>query len=436
MKRFVFALCAFGLTLGAALWLMSADTAAQSGRKRQVNPPPSQSGARIESQDPPNNKQSDKPLSDNTPTTVGDDGTIKLDTTLVTIPVSVVDQGGRFVPFLNKRDFRVYEDGVEQEIENFESVETPFHVALVIDTSRSTQFRLEDIQDAAFSFIRELRPDDQVMIVSFDDRVTIHSEFTSDRERLRWAIYNTRTGGSTRLYDAVQETMARYMERVQGRKAMVLFTDGVDTSSRRATAQSTLDMVEESDTLVFPIRYDTEDSMRQQGPVINTPGGNWPPLGWPQPNPRTRRRWPLVQNAFPQWPGQWPGQGGQWPGQGGRWPRGGGQGADYTRAAQYLQNLADRSGGRLYYADTLSNVTRAFSQIAEELRHQYALSYYPTNSKKDGTYRAVKVRTTQSGLVVRGRTGYRAASETQAQSGGGEDDNNRPVLRKRQLAAQ
>ena len=432
MKRFVFALFALGLMLSAALWLTNAGASAQSGRKRQVNPPSPQSGGRAETQDSnqQNNKQSDKPLSDNTPTAVGEDGTIKLDTTLVSLPVSVVDQGGRFVPFLTKRDFRIFEDGVEQEIENFEAVQAPFHVALVIDTSRSTQFRLEDIQDAAFAFIRELRTDDQVMVVSFDDRVTIHSEFTSDRERLRWAIFNTRTGGSTKLYDAVDETLARYMERVQGRKAVVLFTDGVDTSSRRATAQSTLDMVEESDTLVFPIRYDTEDSMRQRGPVINTPGGSWPPIGnpWPQPSPGGRRRWPLVQSAFPQWPGQWPGQG-----QGGRWPRGGGQqGADYTRAAQYLQNLADRSGGRLYYADTLSNVSRAFSQIAEELRNQYALSYYPTNSKKDGTYRQVKVRTNQAGLVVRGRAGYRAASETQAQ--GGEGD--RPVLRKRQLASQ
>jgi VWFA-related protein len=98
-------------------------------------------------------------------------------------------------------------------------------------------------------------------------------------------------------------------------------------------------------------------------------------------------------------------------------------------AARYLQELADRSGGRLYDANTLYNVSQAFSNIAEELRHQYALSYYPTNSKKDGVYRRVKVRVEKPGMVVRAREGYRASAETQAKSDAGRAD--RPELKRK-----
>src|SRR4029078_5962259 len=90
---------------------------------------------------------------------------IKVDTTLVTIPVSVMDRDGRYVPNLQKEEFRVWEDGVEQEVAFFQSVDKPFSVVLMLDTSPSPQFRLEDIQDAAISFVNQLRPDDKVMVV-------------------------------------------------------------------------------------------------------------------------------------------------------------------------------------------------------------------------------------------------------------------------------
>jgi Ca-activated chloride channel homolog len=392
---------------------------AQSGRKR----PATETRPRVIN---PNDKtqekdSSDKPLTVTTPTEVDENGVIKLDTFLVTIPVSVSDRYGKFVPFLVKRDFHVFENLVEQDIESVESVATPFHVALVLDTSNSTAFKLEDIQDAAVAFTNELRPDDQVMVVSFDDRVRVESEFTSDRGQLRAAIYRTRTGGSTKLYDAVQMTLADRLARVQGRKAVVLFTDGVDTSSRRASARSTLDLVEESDTLVFPIGYDTEDSM--QGGGVYSPGRT-PPVYNPWPNPRGRGRWPLSQLVGPQWP--------QWPQ--GRIPQGrGNSGNEYERASRYLEDLADRSGGRLYRADTLRDVSQAFSLIAEELRYQYRINYYPSNSNKDGTYRKIKVRIDKPDLVVRARNGYKAAADSQAKSDPAQDTK-RPELKKRPFA--
>lgn len=344
-----------------------------------------------------------------------DGGTIKVETTLVTIPVSVIDKEGKFAARLTKRDFHIYEDGVEQEIEDLSTVEAPFNVVLLLDTSRSTVFKMEDIQRAAVAFVDELRAQDRVMIVSFDKEIYLDAEFTSDRDRLRRAIYGTRTGGETRLYDAVDLVITERLNRIQGRKAIVLFTDGVDTTSRLATQRSTIERVEESGVLVYPIQYNTEGSLG--GPFGRGPGAGRPPIFTPPTIPRWPRsgggrRWPFDPLANYQF------------------PRSGSQG-EYGRAAQYLRELADRSGARLYRAETIGNVSQAFSQIAAELREQYALSYYPTNTAQDGSYRRIRVRIDRPNLVVRAREGYRATSKAQAHTDGSEKESQeRPALKK------
>src|SRR5262245_7636757 len=155
MKSNLFARCFVAILLVAGfVWALSSSGSAQSGRKAPSAPSTQNEGRAAK--DSEKERNSPPPLADNTPVTVDETGTIKMDTALVTIPVSVLDRDGRFVPFLKKRDFRVYEDGVEQDIESLKSVETPFHVALVLDTSQSTLFRMEDIQDAAYAFIKQL----------------------------------------------------------------------------------------------------------------------------------------------------------------------------------------------------------------------------------------------------------------------------------------
>jgi VWFA-related protein len=328
-------------------------------------------------------------------TTTDEPVTIKMDTTLVTIPVSVTDRTGRSVPHLAKRDFHIYEDGVEQEIADLSTVEAPFHVVLLLDTSRSTVFKMEDIHRAAAAFVDQLRPNDKVMVVSFDREVYIDSEFTSDREKLRRAIYGTRTGGETRLYDAVDLVITERLNRIQGRKAIVLFTDGEDTTSRLATDRSTLARVEESGVLVYPIQYDTEGAMR--GPFGRGRSSGRPPIFGPGPFPRGGgRRWPFDTPNY-------------------QFPRGRGQG-DPSRAGKYLRDLAERSGARLYHAETIDKVSSAFSQIANDLRQQYSLSYYPTNTAQDGSYRRLRVSVNRSDLVVRAREGYRAAGRNQTRN--------------------
>jgi len=388
MKSNVLASAAAMLLAGMAL-----PTLAQSGRQQPAAP----ANTKTESNSPqptlkaPGDEPTDAQREQQkAPADAG--ATIKVDTTLVTIPVSVLDKEGKYAPHLTKKDFHIYEDGVEQEIADFSTVEVPFHVVLLLDTSGSTRFKIQDIQRAAVAFVNELRPDDRVMVVSFDEDIYIDSEFTSDRDQLRRAIYQTRTGRATRLYDAVDLVITERLKRVQGRKAIVLFTDGVDTASRLATDRSTLARVEESGVLVYPVQYDTEGNMG--GPFGRGRGGQPPIFGPRFPGGGGRRRPfdPLVNNQFPR----------------------GGRQADYGRAAKYLRDLSERSGARLYHAETISSASQAFSQIADELRHQYALSYYPTNEARDGSYRRIRVRVDQPNLVVRARDGYRATGKEQA----------------------
>lgn len=319
--------------------------------------------------------QSDGPADNSPDRQKQDDLTLKLNTSLVIVPVIVTDRDGKYVPNLTQKNFEIYEDNVKQSIDNFISVEVPFNVVLLIDTSGSTRFKLEDIQRAALAFVGQLREQDQVMIVSFDTKIFIDSEFTNDRKQIRQAIFQTRTGGATRLYDAVDLVLTERLNKLKGRKAIVLFSDGVDTASRLANALSTIDLVEESNVLVYAIHYDTKNDV--QGPLVAT--GN--STGF--------------KNVI-------------------RIPSTGASDEDYRRADRYLLELADRSGARLYKADTIKDVDQAFSLIAEELRHQYALSYYPANDKRDGGYRRIRVVADRTNIAVRSRKGYRAASERQA----------------------
>jgi VWFA-related protein len=327
---------------------------------------------------------------------VGEDEVVRVNAALVTVPVSVLDRDGRFIPGLRQEDFRVLEDGVEQRIAYFAPVEQPFTVALVIDTSGSTRFRLEDIQDAAIAFLDQLRPDDRVIVVSFDEQVRVLSEATSDRNRLRAAIRRTHTGGGTRLYDAVDLVINEQLGRVQGRKAMVLFTDGVDSVSGRASFESTLEEAVELDAMIYPIQYDTSDANIQGGGG----GGGWPgPHRWPR-----RRRNPGWGDILG---GIILGGGNVRIGGGGG--GGGGAGttrADYNRAGEYLRRLAEATGGRHHDARDINYLEQAFTNIAEELRRQYSLGYYPSRQAQSEERRQIRVRVRRPNLVVRARDSY------------------------------
>jgi len=346
---------------------------------------------------------------------------IKVNTTLVTIPVSVMDRDGRYVPNLRKEDFRLWEDGVEQQVAFFSSVDKPFSVVLMIDTSPSTQFRLEDIQDAAVTFIGQLRSDDKVMVVSFNDKISVLSDFTNDRSRLERAIRRTHTDDGTRLYDAVDAVINRELTKIQGRKAIVLFTDGVDTTSKHANFQSTITDAQELDALIYPVQYNTVNDVASSGGSVVYPSDPIDVFGQILGDIFGNNRRNNGRRG-----GGGSGGGG---GNGGGYPRGGGRRTnDYQTADEYLRALADDTGGRRYQADSLQNMSYAFANVAEELRRQYSIGYYPKNASQPGQRRQIRVKANQPNLAVRSRDSYIFNPNGSVMA----DDNRQtpPVLRK------
>lgn len=315
---------------------------------------------------------------------------VRVNTTLVTLPVSVMDRDGRYIPNLRKEDFRLWEDNVEQTVAVFSSVDKPFSVVLMLDTSGSTRFRLEEIQDAAITFVDQLRRDDRVMVVSFDDQIRVLTEFTSDRSRLRDAIRSSQPGDGTKLYDAVDMVMNQRLNNVEGRKAIVLFTDGVDTTSRHASYESNVSDAEELDALVYTVQYNTYDDQNGGG------SARWP-------NSSGDVMGDILGGIFGRGRRHGSTRGG---GGGGG---GGGVGSsrrEYEIADRYLRDLADRTGARNYEADSTQNLSVAFANVAEELRRQYTLGYYPTAPAQAGQRRQVRVRVNQPNLAVRTRDSY------------------------------
>lgn len=330
---------------------------------------------------------------------------IRVETTLVTIPVSVMDRDGRYIPNLQKEDFRIWEDNVEQDVAFFASVDKPFSVVLMLDTSPSTQFRLDEIQNAAISFINQLRVDDKVMVVAFNEDVKLLSEFTTDRSKLERAIYRARTDSGTSLYDAVDIVINKHLSHTSGRKAIVLFTDGVDTTSHRASYDSTVMDAQEIDALIYPVRYNTA---RDMGQVVQFPNKPIDVLG------------KILGGIL----GGGKNNGG---GNGNGQPTGTNRG-DYEVGRRYLEQLAISTGGREYPADSLQNMSYAFANVAEELRRQYSIGYYPKRVPQAGQRRSIKVRAKQPNLAVRSRDSYvfnagNASPEKSAQ--------NPPVLRRK-----
>ncbi len=359
---------------------------------------------------------------------VPDDGeVIKVDTSLVNVPFKVLDRSGRFVKGLQQTDFEVYEEGKKQEIALFSTEQQKFTVVLLIDVSLSSKFKINEIQNAAIAFTNQLRKDDRVMVIAFNEVVAVLCEPTSDREVMSNAIKQTEFGGGTSLYEAVDFTLKERLAKIPGRKAIVLFTDGVDTTSRKVNFQESLNYSEESEALIYPIQYDTYADVQNSvnnGSVIPLPGQT--PSTTPQ-IPKTAGRLPQISLPIPDRNSQ-----------SNRYPNpnnpnnrtqndpnspfpnsqntpddnspiitsSGASREEYARADRYLEQLSLRTGGRVFHAENYFSLGTAFTQIANELREQYSLGYYPTELGKEGSKRRIKVKVLQSKLAIRARDSY------------------------------
>lgn len=291
------------------------------------------------------------------------DEVVKVDTNLVTIPVSVFDRHGLYIANLQKEDFRIFEDGKEQQVEYFGTSEKPFTVILLIDTSPSTDYEIDEIRAAARAFVDQLKPQDKVMVIEFDGNVQVLTEATGDRPTIYKAIKKADFGGGTALYDAVTFSLSKRLNAIDGRKAIVLFTDGVDTVSSKSNYDTTLALAEEADSLIFPVYYNTYNSTRSNTNV------------WGPAPPGTTSR-------------------------------------EYAVGKKYLEELAAYTGGRVFRPEaTPGGLTKAFEGIAEELRRQYNIGYIPSEDGKPGQRRQIRVRVSRPNLVLRARDSYIVGSK-------------------------
>jgi VWFA-related protein len=318
--------------------------------------------------------------------TDANDDVVSVETQLVTIPVRVLDRKGRFIVGLRQENFQVFEDNAPQEIAYFNNEAQPFTVALVLDMSYSTTFKISEIQSAAISFIDQLRPEDKVLVISFDEEVHMLCEATSDRARIYRAIRSTKIATGTSIYDAVSMTMNDRMRTIKGRKAIVLFTDGVDTTSRRSNDLENLRDALELDALIYPIRYDTYADVQRMksGSVLGLPGSTPKPPTSGSPFPTSLPPVPAVRTSNDK----------------------GTTAAEYQAAEDYLNQLAVRTSGTIYLASTVGNLNQAFTKIAGELREFYSIGYYPAKEGAPGKTHRIKVKVDQPNVAVRARDSY------------------------------
>lgn len=345
--------------------------------------------------------------------------TLKVQAREVLLPVTVRDKHGALVTSLAPSDFTLTEDNRPQTIKSFSRQSNlPFLLGLLVDTSRSVESAMDSERKAGEKFIELMLPadpkdakqGDQAFLIHFDREVELLEDFTNSRAKLDHELDDmgpssaehnnpqgpetggddnggsgrSRSGmqrGGTQLYDAIYLASDELMKPKDGRKALIIFSDGVDRGSKE-TLNEALDAADHATLSVYTIYFKGETERDQNG----FPGG---------------RRGGMGGGGYP---GGWPGGGGGYPGGGGR--RGGNE--SQVDGRKIMQQIATRTGGRYFEAKKKDNLEEIYNQIAEELRGQYLLTYTPDQIDKDGNYHKVALKAKDADLTVVTREGYYA----------------------------
>jgi len=298
---------------------------------------------------------------------------------LVSFTATITDSTGRYVPGLTKENVGVFEDGTRQQLAMFKFEPEPVSVGIVFDTSGSMRNKIQDVADAVAHFGATALPDDDIFLMQFAGRAHIVMDFTNDRDRLASAANNLRPGGSTVLYDAVSEALDHVMHGKNRRQALVVITDGEDTNSA-TSLDYLLQQAKEEEVLVYCIGIGEISAHNEPGSGSSR-SFSLPSilLGGRTVGRRTSRNGP----------------------------------AGDTVDMYVLNSLARWTGGRAWQIRPNSRggvdeIDRVTQEISAELRQQYFLGYYPSNTAHDGTYRAIQVTTNNPDYNVRTRRGYYA----------------------------
>jgi len=343
--------------------------------------------------------------------------TLKIQAREVVLPVTVRDKHGALVSSLKMADFALTEDGRPQTIKSFtHESNLPFRLGLLVDTSRSVSGALDNERKAAEKFVDQMLPadagaaqKDEAFLIHFDREVELLEDFTNSREKLHRELDDmgptraensnqgpetsgddressqSRRRGGTQLYDSIYLACHELMENKDGRKAVVVFSDGADRGSKE-TLNDAIDAADHANVTVYTIFFKGEQEQNGFG----NQGGN--------------RRGGMGGGGYPGGGGGWPGGGG-----GGQQRRG----PDNTSATgqdgkKIMEKIATRTGGRYFEAKKKDNLEEIYGQIAEELRGQYLLTYTPDKVDTDGGYHKVALKASKDDLTVVTREGYYA----------------------------
>ena len=274
-----------------------------------------------------------------------DDDVVRVNTELVVLNLTVTDREGNYVKALKKSDFKIYEDGVEVQqnmIASFSLHESPYAAVVLLDSSGSMEARFSLARSAAIRFLDGLRPEDVAAVYRFDSKVERVQEFSGGRDLAPMA-YAIRAKGMTTLNDAIVEASKTLADRSEQRKAIVILSDGMDTSSKASSAKAL-----ESALAVGASIYAVDMSSLEVA------------------------------------------------------------GSTKRQSAASLKEFAEKTGGRFIATPGGPALRDAFTGIAEELGHQYTISYRPADKKRDGKWRTLEVKLSREDLTVRTRKGYRA----------------------------
>jgi VWFA-related protein len=315
---------------------------------------------------------------------------------LINVTATVTDGNGRFVPGLQKEDFRVFEDGQEQQITHFNSERVPVSLGLVVDTSGSMEGeKWTNARQALNRFLLQLLDrEDEVFLYRFDNQPELVENWTTDRERIAGGLGRIRPRGATSLYDAVSEAVPVAQNGRHRKKALVVISDGNDTNSR-TTIRELKQQIRESEVLVYAIGIDSQavatiGSGRTPPPVASPPQGPRLPIPLPFPMPGRRNPPDPPYNPPPAPPA------------GGRVYS---RGLDDRVNVAALRDITDDSGGRTEIVRTGRDLDPATASVADELSKQYYLGY-PAQGKKDGQWHNIRVEVRSGHHLVRARRGY------------------------------
>jgi VWFA-related protein len=327
------------------------------------------------SQQPSTHAQDPKPAASPSPTPdseeIDPEDVISVNTTEVLLPVTVRDTQGEIVLNLTRHDFKVFEDDAEQPLSDLSLRQAPVDAVLMVDASSSVSENLDDFRRAAEGFAAHLSTDDRVSLIQFDDRILLLQDWTSSRVQLKRSLRRLVPGMFTRFHDAVLLATRDQRSRRNARHAIIVLTDGID-SGRGSSFEAALRSALQMQTTVYIVSNSQIERANKQAQLDEFLAGSPSSIKFNELRIEDLRL--------------------------------GIQALDMSE--RNLGELARSTGGRLYKPASFNDLERTYEEVANELRHQYALYYSPINKRRDGQFRRVRVQTSDPNHRVSARIGY------------------------------